>query len=304
MTQQTISVVGSVNIDLVSTVSALPRAGETVPGGDLRLLLGGKGANQAIAAARAGGRVAMHGAVGTQSFGLDPVAEIAAAGVVVTGVGRLDGATGAALIAVDAAAENQIVVSPGANARAAEAIAPEDVPGDWVLAQLELDPDLILACFRAAKARGARTVLNAAPAIGVPAGLIAATDILIVNETELATYADRPVAEDAKAIQEAVAALPERPAQAVVATLGSKGALTITLDDAIRTPAAPAAPVDTTGAGDCFCGALVARLAAGEVLAEALRFAAVAAAISTERPGAAPSMPDFASISERLNTLA
>lgn len=291
---QWIDVLGSVNVDLVSVVKRLPAPGETVAGGEMAVLLGGKGANQAIAAARAGGRVAMWGAVGAQSFGLNPLAEIGAAGVDTSGLARLNGPTGAALIAVDAAGENSIVVSPGANARAAEAVEPGALTGDWLLAQMELPPPFVTTAFRAAKARGARTVLNAAPALPAPEGLFDATDILIVNETELAAYSGATLSEPAsrEEIAAAVGSIGLRPDQTVVVTLGDKGALTFAHGDVIETPPAPAKVVDTTGAGDCFCGAFVTRLAEGAPLAAALRFAATAAALSVGGRGAAPSMPE------------
>ena len=295
-----IDVLGSVNVDLVSKVKALPKPGETVAGGELAALLGGKGANQAIAAARAGGRVAMHGVVGAQSFGLDPRREIAAAGVDVSGLAEIEGATGAALIAVDAHGENCITVSPGANGRAAETIKVGALSGAYLLAQLELAPTLVAAAFDAAKARGGTTILNAAPAIDVPATLLGAADILIVNETELATYAagNGDIWAD---IPGAARRLISRDDQIVVVTLGVKGAMSVASDEVRQNPAAPAKPVDTTGAGDCFCGALTARLAEGASLAAALPFAAAAAAISVERPGAAPSMPSRMAIDARAD---
>lgn len=297
-----IDVLGSVNVDLIARVARLPAPGETVPGGPLSVALGGKGANQAIAAARAGGRVAMWGAVGAQSFGLDPRAEIASAGVDVAGLAAAEGSTGAALIAVDAAGENSIVVSPGANAQAPRVVGADGLSGNWLLAQLELDAAFVLAAFEAAQARGATTVLNAAPAIDVPNGLFAATDVLIVNETELARYAGRAVPPDAgeEEIAAAAEALGLDAKATIVITLGRRGALTLRTGTRIRTAARPAEAVDTTGAGDCFCGALVARLAEGAALEAALDFAAAAAAISVTRAGAAPSMPTRAEIDAAL----
>lgn len=297
-----IDALGSVNVDLIARVERLPAPGETVAGGPLAVALGGKGANQAIAAARAGGRVSFWGAEGRLSFGLDPRAEIAAAGVDVGGLATAEGPTGSALIAVDAAGENSIVVSPGANAAAPGLIDLAALSGAWLLAQLELDPDFVLAAFRAAQARGAATVLNAAPAVEVPEGLLAATDILIVNETELARYSGLPVPGDAgeAEIAAAVAALGLGAGATVVVTLGRRGALTFHGETRIRTAARPAEAVDTTGAGDCFCGALVARLAEGAAMETALDFAAAAAGISVTRPGAAPSSPTRAEIDALL----
>ncbi|MEL6792013.1 MAG: ribokinase [Pseudomonadota bacterium] len=298
MTPHRIDVLGSINVDLSTTAPRLPAPGETVAGGEIAVLLGGKGANQAIAAARAGGTVAMWGAVGAQSFGVDPVAEIEAVGVEVSGIARVDGTSGAALITVDAAGENCIVVSPGANARAAEVVSPTALSGGWLLAQLELSPDLVLSAFGEARSRGARTVLNAAPAVPVPDDLFAATDILIVNETELAAFAGRAVGanDPLDAIEAIVRALSTAPGAATIVTLGARGALVVDADGAYSAPAPQVGVVDTTGAGDCFCGALVAVLAAGATLRAAATIAVSAAALSATRRGAAPSMPDRAEV--------
>lgn len=297
-----IDVLGSVNIDLVARVASLPLPGETVAGGDIRILLGGKGANQAIAAARAGGGVTMWGAVGAQSFGLDPLAEISAAGVDVSGVAVVAGATGAALIGVDEAGENSIIVSPGVNALAETAVDPAAMSGGWVLAQMETPPAFTARVFAAAKARGARTALNAAPALDAPPGLFAATDLLIVNETELARYSGHAVGADADAVsvERAARSLRRGGDQTVIVTLGARGALAVSPDGVVHAPAVRAQVVDTTGAGDCFCGALVAALADGAALAEAMRFAAHAAALSVARAGASTSMPDRAEIGRSL----
>ena len=288
-----IDVLGSVNVDLVARVAALPAPGETVAGGDISVLLGGKGANQAIATARAGGDVAMWGAVGAESFGLRPMAEIAASGVDVAGMATVEGPTGAALIGVDAKGENNIIVSPGANAHAPEAIDLKSLSGGWLLAQMELPPAFVALAFTAAKARGARTILNAAPALPAPDGLFEATDILIVNETELARYSGRPLdsQSDDDLILDAAKSIRAREDQIIIATLGARGALTLTPAGPLPTIAPRAEALDTTGAGDCFCGALVARLADGAGLDAALAFAAQAAAISVGRRGAAASMP-------------
>ncbi|MEM8751895.1 MAG: PfkB family carbohydrate kinase [Pseudomonadota bacterium] len=291
-------VLGSINIDLVARVDALPRPGETVAGGDLALFLGGKGANQAVAAARAGAATRMFGALGDQSFGLDPRAMLAGYGVDVAGVAATEGPSGAALIAVDAAAENSIVVSPGANARAAEVLRAEDaaLAGAVLLAQLELPPPLVRDWFAAARTAGATTILNAAPALAVPEGLFDLTDVLILNETELATYARLPVPGSEAEAEAAARALARPAGRPVVATLGAAGALALDGDRTIRQPARRTTARDTTGAGDCFCGTLAARLAEGAALDDAMAFAAAAASLSVEAEGAAPSMPERARI--------
>ena len=304
--KKTVSVFGSVNVDLVSRVERLPRPGETVAGGDFSVILGGKGANQAIAAARAGGDVRFFGAVGAESFGLDPVRALSNEGIDVGGIAKTPGATGAATIAVDEGGENMIVVSPGANARAA---APPAIAGGIHVAQLELPPHLVRDWFREARASGGRTLLNAAPAIDVPGDLFAETDILIVNETELARYAGVEDLATSAASDVATAArrLIAREDQIVVVTLGGAGAVAVGGGDFVgngaplRIRAYDATPVDTTGAGDCFCGVFAARLAAGRPVDEALEAAAAAAAISVERPGASQSAPTAREIEEALS---
>ncbi len=283
-------VLGSINVDIVSRVAALPLPGETVPGGPLQVLLGGKGANQAVAAALSGADTRMLGCIGDQSFGLPLKKMMEGYGVDMTHVATLDGPSGAALIGVDERAENAIIVSPGANGRAGEAVFPAPGADDFVLAQLELPANVVLSYFHRAKAIGARTVLNTAPAVDIPDALFDLSDILILNETELTTYAgDGPPADQA-------ARLRRRDNQIIIATLGADGVVALVGDTIRALAACPAQALDTTGAGDCFCGALTARLAAGEAVWDALAYAQTAAAISVTRPGAAGSMPTRAKV--------
>lgn len=283
-------VLGSINVDIVSRVAALPLPGETVSGGPLEVLLGGKGANQAVAAALSGAKTQMLGCIGAQSFGLPLKEMMDRYGVDMTHVATLDGPSGAALIGVDAHAENAIIVSPGANRRAGEAGFPDPVSGDHVLAQLELPADVVLDYFRRAKSVGAKTILNTAPALEIPEELFELSDILILNETELATYAG-----EGKPADQA-ARLRRRDNQIIIATLGADGLVALAGAQARALPAPRVAPTDTTGAGDCFCGALTARLAAGGAIWDALAYAQAAAAISVTRPGAAGSMPTRAEV--------
>ena len=283
-------VLGSINVDIVSRVSALSLPGETVSGGPLDVLLGGKGANQAVAAALTGAPTKMLGCIGEQSFGLPLQEMMEGYGVDMSAVATLDGPSGAALIGVDAAAENSIIVSPGANGRAAEAAFPDPSAGDHVLAQLELPADVVLDYFRRANAVGATTILNTAPALDVPEQLFGLSDILILNETELARYAGTGEA------MEAAAKIRRDDQQIIIATLGADGLTALVGKEARTLPAQPVTAFDTTGAGDCFCGALTARLAAGEAIWDALEYAQSAAAISVTRPGAAQSMPTRAEV--------
>ena len=270
-------VVGSLNLDLVARADRLPGPGETVHGSSYQEAAGGKGLNQAVAAARAGASVAMVGAVGDDAAGDVLRAVLHDDGIDDSRVRTVAGTpTGRALIAVDDRAENSIVVVPGANARVE---LPELPAAAVVLAQMEVDPAVVLEAFRAARAAGATTVLNPAPADRVPPELLAWCDIVIPNEHELELLGG---SEHLRA--QGVATL--------VVTRGAAGAeLLEGAAPPVRIDAFTVAPVDTTGAGDSFCGALCARLAAGERLPDALRFASAAGALSTTSAGAVPSIP-------------
>jgi len=279
-------VVGSVNADLVVRAPRLPGPGETVTGGTFARHGGGKGANQAVAAARLGARTALVAAVGGDDFGAEALRGLAAEGVDVDGVARLaDVATGVALIVVDERAENQIAVASGANAAldgAFVAAALERLEGGVVLLSLEVGDAALLA-----GARGARlAVLNPAPAREVPAALLDAGPLLTPNAGEAR---DLTGEEDPRA---AALALRERTGAPVVVTLGADGALLAHgPGDPVRVPAPRADAVDTTGAGDCLNGALAAELARGTALEAAVAFAVRAAALSTLRQGAREGMP-------------
>jgi ribokinase len=277
-----IAVVGSINLDVVVEVERHPAPGETVVGGDRRELPGGKGANQAVAAARLGAQVAMVGRVGADAAGRRLRDGLAAEGVDVAHVREDPQApTGMALIAVDARGENTIVVSPGANARVDPgdvAAARELLAGAAVtLVQHEIPAETVRA---AAGAAGGTVVLNPAPA----RPLVAPVDVLVPNGVELAALAGRegdPV-ELARALDGA---------RAVVVTLGPEGALVVEGERVERIAAPAVRAVDTTGAGDAFCGALAEALGRGAELVEAARWAARAAAASVTRPGAQGGLP-------------
>lgn len=275
-------VVGSLNLDLVARTPRLPGPGETVQGTGYAELPGGKGLNQAVAAARAGARVAMVGALGDDAAGA-ALREVARAeGIDDRHVLDVAGVpTGRALIAVDDAAENSIVVVPGANAAV---VLTDLAPARVVLAQLEIDPAVVAAAFRQARAQGALTVLNPAPAERATAELLALADVVIPNEHELAVLGGR-------------GALAAAGVRTLIVTLGAAGADLVDLstdgagDGGERVAPFAVDPVDTTGAGDAFCGGLAARLAAGDDLAAAIVFAAANGALATTRPGAVPSLP-------------
>jgi ribokinase len=277
-----IAVVGSINLDLVVAVDRHPTPGETVVGGDCRQLPGGKGANQAVAAARLGAEVAMVGRVGADAQGAWLREGLWTEGVQVEYV-REDrqAPTGVAMIAVDARGENTIVVSPGANARvdARDVAAAREVVGgaEVVLVQHEVPPEAVAAAIATA---GGTVVLNPAPA----RGLAAPVDVLVPNRGELETLAGGRG--DPVTLARSIAA-----AGAVVVTLGAEGAVVVEGDRAERVRAPHVEAVDSTGAGDAFCGALAEAMAGGATVVEAARWAVRVAAVSVTRPGAQGGLP-------------
>ncbi|HEX2106047.1 MAG TPA: ribokinase [Solirubrobacteraceae bacterium] len=285
MAAGTVFVVGSINVDLVVTLERLPRPGETVAGGSFARHGGGKGANQAVAAVRAGARVRFVGAVGDDEFGASAVAELDADGVDIDEIVRLQEPTGVALIAVDAEGRNQIAVASGANAGLDAALvdaALADDPlaaGDVCLLTFEIPDAAVLAAARAADDAGARVVLNPAPARELPAALPAGT-ILTPNALEAETLTGECDPD------RAARALQARTSAPVLLTLGADGALLVDGDAATALPAPRVAVVDTTGASDVLAGVLGAGLAAGRTVADAARDAVQAASDSVRRAGA------------------
>lgn len=284
-----IVVVGSANLDLVVDVDAVPVAGETVLGGDLRRIPGGKGANQAVAAARLGRSVAMVGRIGDDDAGALLRAALHTDGVDTSHlVTTPEAPSGVAMIAVAADGDNAIVVSPGANGRltAADVESAGAVigPAPIVLLQLEIPPEAVSTC--AALARGL-VILNPAPARRLSPELLSQVGVLVPNQSELATLTGHHGPVDQR-----VAATLSRslPCRRVVVTLGSDGALVVD-SDVTHVPAPMIAAVDTTAAGDSFCGALADALVGGAELVEATRWAVRAGAATAMRPGAQPSLP-------------
>lgn len=288
---------GSANLDLVVDVARVPVAGETVLGGDLRRIPGGKGANQAVAAARLGRRVAMVGRVGDDDAGAMLRAAMDSAGVDTTCLLETEGTpSGTALIAVGADGDNAIVVSPSANGHLSSA----DVEGaagvlsaaDVVLLQLEVPLEAVSAAVRCA---GGTVVLNPAPAPAtmLSQDLLDGVDVVVPNQTELATMAGHaglsPIGDVDP--ETAVALARGLPIAAAVVTLGAAGAIVVTPTDATHVPAPAVLPVDTTAAGDAFCGALADALVGGADLVGATKWAVRVGAAATLRHGAQPSLP-------------
>lgn len=271
-----VCVVGSANLDLVAGSARIPGPGETVLGHSYAEHPGGKGLNQAVAAARSGAAVAFVAAVGDDTAGARLRGVLADDGIDATHVTTVDAPTGRALIVVDDHAENAIVVVPGANAAV---VPPFDTPpASVVLCQLEVPVAAVLHAFAEARGGGARTVLNPAPAATLPAELMANCDVVVPNEHEVELLGG-------------VDALLAAGVGTVVVTRGAAGVDVHTAAGRFHVPPFAVTPVDSTGAGDAFCGSLAARLAAGDSIEGAVRWAAAAGALATTVHGAVPAQP-------------
>jgi ribokinase len=289
-----VCVVGSSNVDLTFRAARLPRAGETLPGEGFRLGFGGKGANQAVTAARLGARVSLVSCVGSDVFGEQLLRHYRAEGLDTTHVRVAEGATGVAGIVVDARAQNCILVVPGANA----ALSPGDVRAareaiegaDVVLGQMEVPAGATAEAFRVARAAGVRTLLNPAPAVGVPDDLLRLADVCVPNEVEAEALTGLP-ATTPDGAEAAGRALRARGPGCVIVTLGERGALAVTGEGAEHFPAVPVEAIDPTAAGDAFIGSLAVTLAEGRPLAEGVRRANAVAALTVTRPGAQSALP-------------
>jgi ribokinase len=297
-------VAGSINMDIVATAARYPKIGETVPGTEIAFYPGGKGANQAVSAAKLGAPTFLIGKVGTDAFGRDLRNFFAAEKVDLTFVRDTAAApTGTALITV-AEGNNAIVVVPGANALLSECdvIEPPLAKGDVLISQFEIPVPTIMAFFSRAQAAGATTILNPAPAIDFDRDLLEFVDVLILNETELGRIAGIEIHEDDphSRIIEAARALRKQEGQTITVTLGRRGVLAWVHEAAVAIPGEVVECLDSTGAGDCFVGAVAARTVLGVPIEHALRYANVAASICVQRPGAGPSMPTEAEVAARM----
>lgn len=297
-----ILVLGSLNMDLVAVSSHLPRRGETLLGRQFLMNPGGKGANQAFAAARLGGSVAMLGRVGTDDYGRRMLENLQGSGCDVSGVAAVSGASGVALILTAEDAENMIVVVPGANER----FAPDGLIGEearfagarFLLLQLETPIATVTAAAMAAKKAGATVILDPAPAVPtLPSELLRHVDILTPNESEACLLLGRKPAQlHAGDFDPIVDALQALGVQQVILKLGAQGCYLAEGDTRVHVPAPEVAVVDTTAAGDAFNGALAAACSEGASLLDGCRFAVRAAALSVTRLGAQQAMADRAEL--------
>jgi ribokinase len=296
-----ITVFGSINLDLIAGVERLPSPGETLPGGPFATAAGGKGANQALAARRAGAAVRMVGAVGQDGFAAPALALLREGGVDLAAVATVAEATGIALILVDRRGENVIVVIAGANGTldAARAEALPFAEGDVLLLQLEVPVPAIAAAARRARSAGAKVLLNFAPFRADALGLLSDVTHLVVNETECALVAAALGFGDG-AHEAQARAIAERTGATVVLTLGAEGVVAVDQGQVLRAPALRVEPVDTVGAGDTFCGYLATALEAGRDLQDALALAAAAGSLACTRSGAQPSIPMLAEVEAAL----
>ena len=299
-------VAGSINMDVVATADRHPRIGETIAGTAVLYFPGGKGANQAVSAAKLGAPTTLIGRLGTDAFGAELRTFLAAQGIDLRFVkDTAEAHSGTAIITI-ANADNTIVVIPGANAMvdAADVAAPVLAKGDVAVSQFEIPLPTISAFFTRVRAAGATTILNPAPAMPFGPELLDLVDILILNETELGLLSGtelRDTDEPARFV-EAARRLPENPNRTICVTLGKRGVLALIEGQPLLVPGRAVKAVDTTGAGDCFVGALAAQLAQGEPIRDALDYANAAASICVQRMGAGPSMPTAAEVEAVLGS--
>jgi len=305
--QLDVLVVGSINMDLVARVDRFPEPGETIVGSEFRLFAGGKGANQAVAVAKLGGRCGFVGKVGNDPFGHELEDSLRMAGIAEVRLSRAEeSSTGVALIAVDRTGQNEIVVVPGANAelKGEEVRGARDLFGKArvILLQLETTTEAVTEAIRLARDLRKLVILNPAPAQPFPERLFRFVDFLTPNESELAVLSGKKVESVADA-EFAAAVLVEKGARNVVVTLGAEGCLYYGPGTKFHLPAHRVEAVDATAAGDVFNGAFALALARESTLKEALEFANAAAAISVTRPGAQNSVPSREEVEQLLRAL-
>jgi ribokinase len=297
-------VAGSINMDVVATADRHPRIGETVFGQSVLYFPGGKGANQAVAAAKLDAPTTLIGRLGRDAFGQELRTYLTAQGIDLSLVRDTSKTHSGTAVITTANSDNTIVVIPGANALvdAADVAAAAFAEGDIAVSQFEIPLATIGAFFERSRAAGATTILNPAPAIECDAGLLDLVNVLVLNESELGflTRTELGDRDDHARFIEAARSLPIGRDRIICVTLGKRGVLALVDGKPLIVPGRAVTAVDTTGAGDCFVGALAARLAAGKSFLDALAYANAAASISVQRMGAAPSMPTAAEVEQIL----
>jgi len=296
-----ITIIGSINLDLIATVDRLPGPGETVPGSGFSTAPGGKGANQALAAGRAGAAVRIVGATGRDAFAGEALALLDEGGVDLSHVRQTAEPTGTALILVGSDGENMIAVVPGANATVSGALVAGlgIAKGEHILLQHEIPLATVEAALDTARAAGAVTVLNTAPFRVEAAGFLAKADYVVANETEFDLYA-QALSLEGGSREQRMGSFAGATGRIVIVTLGGDGVLAATPGGLLKVEALKITPVDTVGAGDTFCGYFAAGLADGLPLGEALRRAAAAGSLACLKPGAQPAIPLRAEVDAAL----
>ena len=298
-----ITVLGSINMDLIANVTRLPKPGETVAGDSFVTAPGGKGANQALAAKRAGAAVSMAGACGEDEFAVPALTYLRYDGVDLNRVKSASTATGVALIFVDDDAENVIAIVAGANrmvnAEDARSAVAAMNRGDTLMLQMEIPPEAIEAGLRAAKDKGVVTVVNTAPFTADARRLALLADIVIANETEFELFVGKKGLSD-QAREAEMLDINRQSRQTIIVTLGADGVVAARDGRIVRVPGLTIEPVDTVGAGDTFCGYFAAGLDRGLKFETALSRAAIAGSLACMKPGAQPSIPLAAEVDARL----
>ena len=298
-----ITVFGSINMDLIATTTRLPKPGETVAGQSFTTAAGGKGANQALAARRAGSTVRMAGAVGEDGFAEPALALLKEAGVLLDTVRPVSDPTGTAIILVGGDGENMIAVVPGANGVVSAEDAEKSVvllsERDILMMQMEVPAGAIETAFRVAKTQGTTTIFNTAPLTDDAIRLAGLADIVVSNETEFELLVGRSGLSADERVSE-MQQMAERTGQTLVVTLGADGVVAIHKGQILRATGLKITPVDTVGAGDTFCGYLAASLDQGLDFAAALRRAAIAGSLACLKAGAQPSIPTSDNVAGHL----
>jgi len=292
---QNVFVFGSLNIDLSLEVAELPEKGVTVAGKNLLLSPGGKGANQAVASAKAGARTFLYGAVGTDGFGEELLRQARLANVGIAGVRKIEGASGMAVILLHRH-DNRIILSGGANekvtASLADGLLAQAQSGDILLSQFEVSKTAVAQVFAEAKKKGLFTLLNPTPVSAMPASLWSDSDLLVLNESECAFYSGI-LPDDEVAVKQAFEALKKFGARALLVTLGSKGSVYCDDSRSFFVKAFPVDAVDTTGAGDTYIGYFAAALSRGSSIEKSMRIASGASGLSCTKRGAQQAMPSL-----------